>query len=115
MGLFFIGVLKIWLCLYVSEKKAAQAPRKEHFPMEQPADAVSSAVETQNVSAKEDNVVNKASSDSPQAILFPPIVSSGKTCEINLTNLHHDSRHPGVLIKYEKFIYGFHSALKNFH
>ncbi|KAI8528823.1 hypothetical protein RHMOL_Rhmol12G0177800 [Rhododendron molle] len=77
------------------EKKAAQAPRKEHFPMEQPADAVSSALETQNVSAKEDNVMNKASSDSPQAILFPPIVSSGKTCEINLTDLHHDSRHPG--------------------
>lgn len=123
------------LVLFVSEKEAAQALRKEHVPMEPPTDAIISAVDTQNISAKEynaakkassasaqafpfpmeDNAAEEASSASAQAFPFPPIGSSGKTCEINLTYPLQDSRHLGVLIVYENFIYGFHSALKNFH
>lgn len=56
------------------EKNDDQAPRKDHFVMEQLPDAIISAVEIQSVGAKEDNVENKASSPSPKAISSPPIV-----------------------------------------
>lgn len=45
MGLFVIGRVKniVMLVSCVSEKNDDQAPRKEHFVMEQPPDAIISA------------------------------------------------------------------------